>query len=115
MRIIDTLKSADQSGTGNKTNVTISVPTGQRYDRHQLVIVCVGGTPSGGTVAVRGRAIGSDRYIAVKDQNGAAATISLATGDSLTIDGGLDSVQLDMTSLAGSGITGWYALLHLIG
>lgn len=115
MKVVHPLVSATQSGTGNKTDVPITVPAGQRYDRHQLVIVCEGGTPSAGTVAVRCKAIGSSRFLTLLDDTGANATISLATEDSLTINGGLEAVQVDMTDLAGSGITGWYAQLNPIG
>lgn len=113
-KLFDGISCATQ-GTGNATNIEVAIPDGQKYDRHQLVITVVGGTPSGGTVTVRRKARGSSRFLALKNEHGVAVTIPLATEDQVMIDGGLDAVQLDIADLAGSGVTGWYATLYPIG
>lgn len=92
----------------DRTNVELTVPEGRRYDRHILTIVCTG-TPSGGTVTVRRKALNSTRFLALKDQYNVAVTIALATEDHVIIDGPLEALQLDLASLATA--TGWKAIL----
>lgn len=93
----------------DRTDVEIGTPgLRQRYDRHVLTIVCTG-APSAGTVTVRRKAVGGTRWIALTDAFGAAATIALATNDSLEIQGGIEALQLDIAGLATA--TGWKAVL----
>ncbi len=105
--IVFDIQSATYDAT-DRTNVQIVVPSGKKYDRHQLTIITTG-TPSAGTITVRRKAHNSSRFLAVKDKYGAALTISLATEDQVMIEGGLDAVELDIASLATA--TGWYAIL----
>lgn len=95
----------------DRTNVAMTVPAGQRYDRHILTIVCTG-TPSAGTVTVRRKVFNGTRFIAVTDRYGAAKTISLASEDHMVIHGPLEALELDIAGLATA--TGWQAHLAAV-
>lgn len=105
--IQSTIRTAVYNAT-DRSNVELSFSAGGKFNRHTLTISTTG-TPSAGTVTVRRKAINGSRWIALTDQNGAAVTISLATNDTIEIDGGLDGLQLDIAGLATA--TAWQASL----
>lgn len=101
--------STAEYNASDRTGVTLDIPDGQHYDHWWLVIVTTG-TPSAGVVTVRRKAWPGSRAIQTKDINGAAATIALATEDTMEIWGPLAGIELDIASLGTA--TAWRA--HLI-
>lgn len=112
MKAIQCTRSLLQSGTGDKTNVLVTPENKVNPSAvHQLTVVIYGGTPSAGTVDIRTKALHSNRFLDLLDSAGAPITLDITVKDTVVIHGAIESVQLDMTGLAGAGITGWDAVL----
>lgn len=106
---IYTNPSLPQSGDVTDLPLTTDSVT-TKCTSHQLQIICTG-TPSAGTVTVKCKAVGGDRWFTLKDKNGATVSLNLTTDDTINIEGiVLESVKITMTGFATA--TSWFAKLQ---
>lgn len=94
--------------SGNVTDLLLPVPDSM-FTEHYLQIVCTG-SPSAGTVTVKRKATGADRYFALADRNGVPVSLDLTTGDIIKFTGPIDGLKITMASFATA--TAWYAILR---
>lgn len=106
---LDAQSITDTYDATDRTGVVLSIADGRRYDRHLLTIETTG-TPTGGTVTVYWRGTPDGRWFQLADEFGVARTISLATEDSLDIQGPIDAVKLNVASMATA--TAWRGVLR---
>jgi len=102
---------ATASQAGNISDLLLSnAETFCECTSHQLQIICTG-TPSAGTVTVKCKAVGGDRWFTLKDKNGVAVSMDLTADDTINIEGiVLESVKITMASFATA--TAWVAKLR---
>ena len=102
---------ATASQAGNVSDLVLSVAdTFYECTSHQLQIISTG-TPSAGTVTVKCKAMGGDRWFTLRDKNGVAVSLDLTADDLVNIDGiVLESVKITMASFATA--TAWVAKLR---
>jgi hypothetical protein len=104
-------KHASKVQAGNVTDLLLDTGIdAPDCTNHQLQIICTG-VPSAGTVTVKCKAVGGDRWFTLKDKNGVNVSLNLTTDDTINIDGiVLDSVKITMASFATA--TAWVAKLR---
>lgn len=100
--------------TANRT-VSLDIPQENLLSTRSIItVVTLGAAPSAGSVTVHTRALNSTRYFPLKDSSGNAIVIDLSTTDHAMVNGMVSGVKLDMASLAGTGVTGWYFVVSPI-
>lgn len=102
---------ATESQAGNVSDLLLSckLPLAE-CTSYTLQIICTG-TPSAGTVSVKYKVAGGDRWLTLRDKNGVAVAMNLTTDDTINIDGVmLESVKITMASFATA--TAWRAKLR---
>lgn len=101
--------TASQAGNVSDLLVPCKLPLSE-CTSHQIQIICTG-APSAGTVSVKYKVAGGDRWFTLRDKNGVAIAMDLTVDDTINIDGVmLESVKITMASFATA--TAWVAKLR---
>lgn len=107
-KLLSSASSAVSTST-TVTNIPVAFDSDAVRGNENTLTFIFNAAPSAGTATVRVKAMGANRFVALKDKNGIAVVLSLATQHSLNIHGPLDAVEVDMANLGTA--TSWSMLL----